>query len=173
MENRSWKKKPWYPYTVTACIAVLLYVLISNIGVVWAGIKRFIGYFSPVIIAFVIAYLVNPLANFYKKIVFKKVKKEKLRWGLSILCAFITVLLFVSFLLITLIPQLMDSISTFAGNLDGYMRSINEMLERWDLSRFGIDIHEFISSSENILKIVTGFIKDNLDTIISAAVCRT
>ncbi len=169
MENRSWKNKPWFPYAVAACIAVTLYVCLSNIGAIWFGIKHFIGYFTPAILALVFAYLVNPLSNFYEKKVFKRVKKEKLRCFLGIFFALITVLLFVSFLLITLIPQLMESISTFAGNLDGYMRTVNEMLESWNLSRFGIDIHEFISSSENLLKIITKFISDNIDTIISTS----
>ena len=174
MENRSWKNKSWFPYAVAACIAVTLYVCLSNIGTVWQGIKHFIGYFSPAILALVFAYLVNPLSNFYEKKVFKRVKKEKVRCFLGIFFALITVLLFVSFLLITLIPQLMESISTFAGNLDGYMRTVNEMLykemlESWNLSRFGIDIHEFISSSENLLKIITKFISDNIDTIISTS----
>ncbi len=169
MENRSWKNKPWYPYTVTACIAVAVFVVLMNLGGIWSGIRHFIGFFSPVILGFVIAYLINPLANFYRKRVFSRIKNPKTKHVLGVLCAFVTVLCLVSFLLVTLIPQLFESIFTFAGNLDGYMRSVNEMLERWDLKRFGIDIREFISSSENLLKVVTHFITDNIDTTISTS----
>ena len=42
-------KRPWYPYAVAACIAVTLFVVLMNFGVVWKAIRTFFGYFGTVI----------------------------------------------------------------------------------------------------------------------------
>ena len=68
-------EKPWFNYTVAACIAVILYVLLTNAEHIRTGFRTFSGYFSPVIIGCVIAYLVNPLAKFFAKTLLRRIRK--------------------------------------------------------------------------------------------------
>ena len=57
MTGRPFKDKTWYPYAVAACIGVALFVLLTRFGSIWQGCKTFIGFFSPVILGCVIAYI--------------------------------------------------------------------------------------------------------------------
>ena len=168
MSKKPIRERAWYPYTVTACIAVALYVLLSRFGDFWGLLHRFFGYFMPVIGAVIIAYLVSPLARFFRNTVFRRIRKEKIRGFLATFFAFITVLLFLAFLLWMLIPQLVESISAFAGNLDDYMKTVNAVMKDWGLDKY-INLEEFISSSESLLATITRIIADNIDLIISTS----
>ncbi|MBQ6539563.1 MAG: AI-2E family transporter [Oscillospiraceae bacterium] len=171
MRREKLRSKAWYPYAVAACIAVLLYVGLTNLGVIKAGVSKFLGYFSQVIMGGIIAYMMNPLARFYERIIFKKIKKDNIRWLLSVALAVITVLLVVSLLLATLIPQLIDSITTFANNFEGYAESFEKLLEEWGVStaNTSFDIQSIISSSENTLNTIIQYIAGNLNNIISTS----
>ena len=167
MKGKSFKKAPWYNHAVAACIAVVLFVLLTRFPEIRKGIGTFFGYFRPVILGIVIAYIVNPLSELLGRSLFRGIKKEKLSDLFSNLLAFIIVLAFLAFLLIMLIPQLIESVETFAKNLDGYLASLNRMLENWGVSKSMFDLDNFISSSENLLEKLTGYFKDNIQKILS------
>ena len=168
--NRRLREKPWYNHAVALCIAVLLYVLLTH----WSGFREsvhtFFRYFSPVILGAIIAYIVNPLAGLYGQSLFRRIKKEKVQTFLSNLLAFLTVILFLVFLLLMLIPQLIESVATFAGNLDGYVASLQTMLDSLGVSAKELGLDRFISSSEALIKTVTEFVKQNLSKILSTSV---
>ena len=92
-------EQAWFPYTVAACIAVALYVLLAHMGTITAGIGTFLGYFKTVFIALILAYIVNPLAKFLNRKVFSKLKNEKLEWTLSVAVAVLIILLLLGFVL--------------------------------------------------------------------------
>ena len=161
------KEKAWYSNAMAACIAVLVYVLLSHIPGVLGAIKSFIGYFKPVIMGCIIAYIVNPLQNFFYNRLFANLKPEKLRSVLSILLAFLLVVLFLAFSLFILIPQLVDSVQLFASNLDGYIATVSAFLESWGVSKRTFDLTNIISSSESLLDTLAGIIRDNISNILS------
>ena len=167
---RNIKEKAWYNNAVALCIAVVLYVVLTNWTDVRTAIGTFVRYFSPVILGVIIAYIVSPLSQLYGRTLFRWVKKEKARTFLSNLLAFITVILFLVFLLLMLVPQLVESVATFAYNLDGYMASLREMLEKLGVSASVLDLDKFISSSEVLIETVTEFVKKNLSVILSTSV---
>ncbi len=164
------KEKPWFNYAVAACIAVILYVVLTHLPGVREGVGTFLGYFRPVILGCVIAYLINPLSKLYERSVFRRIKTEKTREALSTVLAFVTVILFLALLLLILIPQLIESVSLFVANLDGYAATINDMFDRIGVSASTLNLDHFISSSEAILETVTDYIKNNLNTILSMSV---
>ena len=164
------KEKPWYNNAFALCIAVILYVLLTQWPGFRAGLRTFLQYFSPVIMGAIIAYIVNPLSMLYGRSLFRVVKKEKVKALLSNILAFITVILFLVFLLLMLIPQLIESAYTFIGNLDGYVASLHAMLESFGVSATTLDLDRFISSSEALIKTVTDFLKQNMSVILSTSV---
>ena len=164
------KEKPWFNYAVAACIAVILYVVLTHLPGVRKAIGTFLGYCRPVIFGCVIAYLINPLSKLYERSVFRRIKKEKTRESLSTVLAFITVILFLALLLLILIPQLIESISLFVANLDTYAATVNDMLDRIGVSASTLHLDHVISSSEAILETVTDYIRNNLNTILSMSV---
>ena len=169
MKNKL-RDKPWYNNAVSLCVAVILYVALTNWADVRGAIGTFFRYFSPVIWGAIIAYIVNPLSGLYGRTLFRAIKKDKIRIFLSNLLTFITVILFLVFLLLMLIPQLIESVATFAGNLDGYVASLHTMLNSLGVSATALDLDKFISSSEALIETVTAFVKENLSVILSTSV---
>ena len=163
--------KPWYPATVTACIAVVLYVVLTRQGAVVNVLERFVGFFSPLLLGCVIAYLVNPLSRLFRRSVCRAVKNEDRKGKISNALAFVAVFLIIALLLLVSLPQLISSITDFAGNLKGYIQTFEGMLQRWDLlGRFGLDSSALISSTENIMQTAGTFITENLAKILSTTV---
>ncbi len=163
------KEQTWYPYAVAACIAVTLYVVLTHLGPIWDGVSTFIGFFSTVIIGCIIAYLVNPLARMYANRVLPRVKNEKTRNITANVLAFITVLLFIGFVLGMVIPQLISSIGTFAGNLDTYMASLTALLNQYGITQLPFNLEEFVSSYESMLNRLANLLTANIDSVLSTA----
>ena len=138
---KSNKDKPWYPYAVALCIAVVLYVTLSNFQGLWRALMTFIGFFKTVIIGCVIAFIVNPLSKLMGRSLFRKVQKDKTRLMLSNLVAFILVILFLAFAMLILIPQLVESVKMFMANFDGYKESVFKWIEGTGISleSLGVD----------------------------------
>ena len=147
---------------------MILYVLLTRLGAVWTGVKTFIGYFSPVLLGCLFAYIMNPLANFYKRRVFRKIRKDGLKRLLSNVLAVVTVLLFVALILLVILPQFIDSIGTFANNLEGYISTVEEAMEKWGISErlgtIGINVEQ---TTKRIIDTVVDYVKKNLVSIIS------
>ena len=165
------QSKPWYPATVAACIAVVLYVVLTRQGAVVNVLERFVGFFSPLLLGCIIAYLVNPLSRLFSRSVCRAIKNEDRKGKISNTLAFVAVFLVVALLMLVSVPQLITSISDFAGNLKGYVKSFESMLLRWDLlGRLGVDNSALADSTENIMQTAGTYLTDNLSKILSTTV---
>ena len=168
MKYEDLKEKKWFNAMLVTCVGIILYVALSNISAVLGTLKTLFGYFMPLIIGCVLAYLINPLAKFFERKVVCKISNEKVRWSVSSVVAIVLVVLILGFLLGTLIPQLVDSIKTFAGNFDDYLFSLKEFLDKWQISKY-VDVQKVLYSSENISKHVITYITDNIGNIVDAS----
>lgn len=168
MGINDFKGKRWSGYILVACVSITFYLIMSNLGLVWGAVKGFFDNFTPFILGCVIAYLVNPLAKLYEKTIFSKVQKDKVKWTVSVILAMLTVILFLGFLLGTLVPQLIDSIRTFAGNFDGYVAALEAFAEKLQISKY-VDMEKVWASSENLLETAKDYIVDNIGNILNAS----
>ncbi len=166
-----WTKKRWVSYTIATCSAVVLYMILSHIGSLFAGIGSFYAFIKPVVSGIIVAYIFNPLANVFNDKVFKKMKKEKAKWGLSVACALIVIILAVVLLFVALIPQLVDSVTTFTDNVDGYVATLQGVLrevEKEDPSGLlGGEITKIASFGDNILDKVGNYFENNMANVTS------
>ena len=154
MKFGKWKKKKWFAYTVATCSAVVLYMLLSHVGNMFAALGAFFSFLRPIITGIIIAYVINPLANFFDRKVFHKLKGEKTRWTLSSICALIVLILCVVLLFVALIPQLVDSASALVSNMDTYVSALQEVLRRFETSSnsyFGLDFGKLFSFGDSFL----------------------
>lgn len=167
---QKWSKKPWYPYTVAGCIIIILYVILVNIHHVVGGVRTFLGYFTPVVIAVIIAYMMNQLSVFYQVKLFARISNEKRRNMAGITLAVITVLACLAATIALLVPQLINSITTFANNLKGYEDSVKSFILNWHfLSDSATErILDFLNSSGGILEYITNYIVNNMTRILPA-----
>ncbi len=173
MKKFDLRSRPWYPTAVAVVIGVVLYVLLMRWGDFCDSVGTFVGYFSPVILGCVLAYLVNPLERLYEARVFRRLKSEKRRITLSNTLAFVTVVVLVVLLMLVILPQLFESVSTFVGNLDGYVASLEAVLQSsglLDHLSFDRDsLSGLVSSSGDILKTVSTYLMNNLSNILTSS----
>ena len=132
MKNK-FKENKYYQLGVTifmvigACI--LLTFIIFNIDKIWKFLGTVISLFSPFIIGFVFAYLLNPVVNFFKKNVFDKfVKSDKVSNNLSLLTTCIIFLTLTVVLFYSIIPALLKSIQSLILNIPMYIKDIKDYL---------------------------------------------
>ncbi len=166
-----WTKKRWVSYTIATCSAVVLYMILSHIGSLFSGIGSLYVFIKPVVSGIIVAYIFNPLANVFNDKVFRKMKKEKAKWGLSVACALIVIILAIVLLFVALIPQLIDSVTTFTDNVDGYVATLQGVLrevEKEDPSGLlGVEITQIASFGDNILDKIGDYFENNMANVTS------
>ena len=128
------QSKSWYPYAVALCIGVVLYVVLMHLPGVVGGLKTFGRFFNTVVIGCIVAYLMNPLAMLYERKLFRNLKKGG--WGISVILAFATFIAAFVALLLILIPQLVNSITTFTSNAPAYQQYLHSLLEKLGATSF-------------------------------------
>ena len=161
-------EKKWYNGAVIACIGVAFYVLLTHIGLVVSSVGDFLGNFNSIVLGIIFAYILNPLAKFFEKKIFRKMKSEKIRWYLSVTFGILTALLALVILIGTLVPQLVQSIADFAENIDSYAASLIKFLEGSPLESI-LNAEKLQTVSENAMETITGFVRDNSGKILSVA----
>ena len=170
--DKSFFGKDWIPYTIAACSAVIVYLLLSHLGSIWGGIKVFFGFLSPVLSAIIIAYVVDAQVMFFDRTIFKKIRSEKIRRNLSIVFSLVLILALLAMLVITLIPQLIESIRALVGNLGGYMLSLQETFHEPVLSfgSFNLDISAIIKYGESLMKRAVSGLQENMGRVLNTSV---
>ncbi len=163
---RNFKERKWYPYAVAACIAVVLFVVLTNLQAVLKALGAFIGFFRPLILGCIVAYIVNPLSVLMEKSVFRWVKKDKSRRSLAVLITFVIVVAFLIFSVVILIPQLVTSVKTFLANADGYFASVKAWISSKGFSPDKLGLDKIQSVSETLMNLVT----ENSSTILKTTV---
>lgn len=171
------RSKPWYPYAVALCIAVILYVVLTHLPAIVGVLKSFGKIFNTVVIGCIVAYLTNPLASLFERKFFKNLIKGK--WAVSVLLAFATVVLAILAVILLLVPQLVSTIAGFIEKLPEYQVVINSLMEKMGLTgliyipetaeevttKFG----SFVSkNSEDIAGLLLGILKGSVNIAIGA-----
>ena len=118
-------KKLFTLKNVLICILFTIFLLFvkDNFSVVW----------TPFVIGFLFAYILNfPYKFFYSKVFgFLKNKKAffaKMRKPLSIICTYTAVIAVLGFLIAILVPQIGDNISSLVERVPSYFNSVYEWL---------------------------------------------
>ena len=158
-----YEKNRWTGLTISLCIVVVFYMLLSNIGNFKAFFNSFFTITSTVIIGAVIAYTVNPLATFIYKHVKKLIKKnDNAAWILSATVSLVFIIAFFVGLIVIITPMLVENITTFAMGLTGYMNSLKELVLSTDLDQdLKLSITGFIDEQSNLPAIIINFVFSN------------
>ena len=122
--------RQFFEYTAAACIAVVLYVLLTNFSSLHKGLSFIWSIISPIVIGIIVAYLFNPVAIFFENKLFKKIKKKQTRHLWSVIMAAVCFILIVALLLVALVPSLAQSVSKLIGNWKNYTEKAETLIER-------------------------------------------
>ncbi|NLK39489.1 MAG: AI-2E family transporter [Clostridiales bacterium] len=117
------------------CVFFFLMILgiFLNIGDVFGFFSFLFGVIKPVIYGLIIALIVMPLVRFYEtkalKFIFPKKPRSKLRGALSVVFAYLSVLLIIATLLLVVVPQLIESYNFLQLRLSYYLSSALKWLD--------------------------------------------
>lgn len=155
---------------IGACI--LLTFIIFNIDKIWKFLGTIVGLFSPFIIGFVFAYLLNPIVIFFKKNVFDKfVKKDKVANNLSLLTTCVIFLTLTIILFNSIIPALLKSIQSLVVNMPTYIKDIKDyLIAKTDSSGLAETINANYSTiNESLNSMINNFLPklEDMITIVS------
>ncbi len=165
-------EKNWFAYTFAACVGVVLYVLLTHMTGIGNFFSAFRDVISPVICGAVMAYLMNPLCNYFERKLFHKVKKDKLRHSLAVITTVVLVLIAIVLLFIALVPSLVQSVSVLFSNVPTYLENLENNLDKMSLTleKFGIDTNQIESTIDKSLSDLFKVIPENIGTILSTSV---
>ena len=161
----------WASNALAISIGVLVYLFFSHLDVVGRGIAAFFGFINPVIIALIIAYVMDPLTKVFEHYVFRRMRRETARRNLAVVCTILIILAGFVFLMVALIPQIVNSIITFFNNVNVYADEIRTLLanlqEKAAGSRF--DFSKILNGGQALLDTIVGKIPSNVDSIINTS----
>lgn len=154
-------KKKWYildgghvQLLIVLIVAILFYVGLNHFSVVTVRINQFMGVLSPFIVGFAIAYLLNTPMCFFERKVFPN---HRFKRGLSILLVYVLAFAVVAILLGLIVPQVVQSVKDLAGNMQGYLTSLDQMVQ--DLTeKFDLDsdaINDVFGNFQNMISNMT------------------
>ncbi len=116
-------KKRTVFYIVATTIAVLLLAAAVHEPLL-AVIKYILSILSPLIIGLVIAYLCDPILEFFEYRIFKRLHNGSLKRGLSLFLTIIVAFGIVAVVGAMMIPQLIQSITELFNNSETYLNSL-------------------------------------------------
>ena len=167
--RKDWMNKKWGAMTAAICIGVVLFVVLWNLPDVLHAIGRFLRVFRPIFIGIAFAYIANPLVRFFENRLFRKMRREKLKHVIAVVCTFVFVVLLLVLLGFFIIPQLITSVSAFIGNLGDYTNSLQKLIRQLSefLAQKHIETGQFEEISEKILTAIRNFLPSSVQEILS------
>lgn len=171
-EHEDRGKKKWYileghfiSLLVVLLLAILFYVGLTHFDVIAVRIKMFTKVLSPFIAGFAIAYLLNTPMCFFER---KLYKNSKYRRVLAITTVYLLALAVVVILLNLIIPQVVQSITDLAANMQTYLNSLDTLVG--DLSeQFQVEddgISEMLGSYQDLMSDLSKKVTDALPQIV-------
>ena len=158
-------------FAVSGMIVVLFYVILTNLGPIFVGLKRLIDILSPFILGVALAYIMALIANPIEKMFPDTMPKKNKRIYSSLIAMFVFLLLVTVFVVVLIPPitasvtQLIELINRIANDASGTFENITENLNLTP----GIEntLYEMFRNSINT--IVT-FTREQIPRIIASTI---
>ena len=110
------------------CAGILFYMALSHLSDLMNVCRKLYQMIWPFVMAFVVAWLLNPLVNFFEVKVFKK-GKPKGRRALAILVTYLLVIAVLGALLYVVLPQVYESFVALVERIPIYMEDLSEAVD--------------------------------------------
>ncbi len=137
-KKEAWKEKWRWGFVaiIVVAVSILLFFMVFRFTGFSDFWNRVISALSPIIFGLVIAYLINPIVEFWQKLflkLFNKMKNERLARnlsrGIAIALSLTLFVLAIVGLLWAVIPALVQSVSSVANNMPKYVETIVDWIE--------------------------------------------
>jgi predicted PurR-regulated permease PerM len=165
-------EKKWFAYTFALCSAVVLYLFLTHVPVLLTGLKAVVDFVFPVIVGFCIAYVLDPVAGFFQKTLFKKVKSSRASRNLSVFATIVFTIVLIVLFAVAIIPPIIRSLVDMVSNSSNYLTNIQGWLSI--LSEFAgtknVDVSWVTSAINDLADTVTSYFSENTATILDKSV---
>ena len=126
------EKRKLFGYVVATCIVIVFYFLLRNSSSVSAAIDHVNSVIQPILVGFVMAFLMNPIMTFFerhlKKLFHKIWKKDdladKINRTVSTILSLLVLVGIVVFLIDAVIPNLISTILYLAENIEDQIAGV-------------------------------------------------
>ena len=156
---------------MAACVAILFYVVIMHPALILSYLGRFLGFFSPVILGIVIAYIVDPFAKLIEKGPLRWIRRKRLRWIFSALLALLVIFAMLGLFIGALVPQLISNIRSFIENIDSYIANLSRFVDNMGYSSSDLlgRLDDMFTGENGLLSKIGDYLQKNLSTILKAS----
>jgi len=137
---------------LTAIVAIVLFVLLSNLAAVLASVKGFMAILTPFFIGLCIAFVLNVLMKILENKVFFKMADSKKKWvnklrrPLCLLLSYVIALSIISGITAFIIPEFISSVKSLTDNIPSYLASLQQTI---------VDLLDKFGASGNLVETLT------------------
>ena len=134
-------------YTIAGILIATFCFLFMNGSPVFSFLKKVVKILTPFFIGFAIAFILIPLRNIIETRWLGGLSwKKKTKRTIAVISCIIIFLLLITVTLLMLIPQLISSVQTLVGNMDVYLRTLEDFVNRFQSNE------EYSQVIDNILQ---------------------
>lgn len=150
--------------------AVVLVAFIVKLDAVGGWLSSVISAFKPLLIGFAVAFVLNRPCNFFAGLYGKKLpeKAAKAARPLAVVTCYLVVILLLAGVVALVVPELVKSIQTFAGNLSTYAGNFqalyDSIVEKLDLQSLA-DLNLSSAIREPLSKLLSGVLNALTNTL--------
>lgn len=118
-------------YALLVIVASALIIMaVINYRAVFDAVSKALSILAPFTYGFIIAYLCNPILNFYERNILR-FKEGSLKRALSLILTTVTALAFLAVIAYAVIPQTVSSVNDFVGHVNGYVTNIQVIVDEF------------------------------------------
>ena len=149
---------------------ILLILFLMKFDWIWGMVMQFVSAMKPFFIGFAIAFALNRPCQFFRRFYGRQLgrRRENLTLPFAVVSSYLCVILVVIALVSFVLPQVADSVSLFAGRMEGYVANlqiwVNDLFEYFHAEEIlaGID---FTGLDEYLKKLLNGMLTVASDTM--------
>ncbi len=163
------------------CSLVIFIIFIAEYDSILSVLGSVFSVLNPILLGIGIAYLLNPILNFYEKKLLFKIKNKRVTRGIGITLTYLSLLAFLTCFVLLIIPQLIDSIMDLSSKFDMYknkafdiVNSVITWLRGHGFALENVNAHTIvemiqtkIGEGDGILKTILGFLAQNIGNILN------
>jgi len=154
---------------------ILLILVILRFDSILYLLVQLLGLLRPLIIGFAIAFVLHRPCGFFRRLydrAFSQTKAAGAAQPLAVLTSYLVLFAVIAFVISLVVPQLINSITLFAGSLSSYINNlqtwINNLIDRYDWSFLqSYDFSTLTDTVKNLAENALSMIKTTLPQIFT------
>lgn len=158
--------------TIIFSIIGIIAIIVLNFDRIFSWLGWLVGVFSPLILGGCIAFVLNILMHSLERRVFKFIKKESLRKTISLVTAFILLIILVIAIIAIAVPELIRSIELLTDSLPRAYENFKTLI--YNYAKDNPQLEDFIKNltkeTDSIQSIITNFLKNDLPRTLTTTV---